>query len=138
MQIDDTPSTVCFLVLPARPESVRTARRFVAGIATPWGLDPEPISQVVSELVTNVVQHTECDRVSVSVTRTRSGVLVDVTDQDTAHLPDLSAPATPASRLPSSSGRGLAIARAFADDLQLIHSTTEKTVRASFARRVAS
>lgn len=51
------------VTLPTEPVSVRTARQYVAGILSTWGLpeaDPaaDAVRLIVSELATNAVQHT--------------------------------------------------------------------------------
>ncbi|MFD5750513.1 ATP-binding protein [Streptomyces sp. NPDC127033] len=51
------------ITLPSEPASVPTARRYVADLLTGWGLPEEAatadtVRLIVSELVTNAVQHT--------------------------------------------------------------------------------
>ncbi|RAY14883.1 ATP-binding protein [Actinomadura craniellae] len=50
-------STAETTVLPARPEAVRSARRFVGAAFARWGLDDSAARLVVSELATNAVTH---------------------------------------------------------------------------------
>lgn len=70
--------------LPRAPESVATARRLVRTALAAWRLEQlaDSATLVVSELVTNAVQHARCDAVRVVVTRpSPSTVCVAVVDK---------------------------------------------------------
>jgi anti-sigma regulatory factor (Ser/Thr protein kinase) len=95
--------------LPARPDSVREARHFVADAAGRAGFDPDVIDLVAvaaSELVTNAVVH---GRGPISVRTVLDPALLRVEVQDTAsELPHR----VDADRA-RDGGRGLAIVDAF-------------------------
>lgn len=79
-----TRATGCSKTLPCEPQSVRRARLFVAGTLSAWGLGDltGPSTLIVSELVTNVIDHTRCRLVRVAVRRTAENrVRVTVADK---------------------------------------------------------
>lgn len=69
---------------PCVAESVRAARRLVRIALAAWGVDhiAGDGMVIVSELVTNAVQHTECDHVRVTVSRpSQALVRISVSDR---------------------------------------------------------
>ena len=89
--------------------SPAAARRFVRELLESWGMSDltEIVELLVSEVVTNVVRHARTDG-SIVVTRSRSGVRVEVSDFAGGEPTPLS----PEPRQPS--GRGLSIVDAMA------------------------
>ncbi|NUV58928.1 ATP-binding protein [Streptomyces sp. CAI-85] len=71
--------------LPCVPESVGRARAFVTGVLTGWGMEGDLSDcgeAIVSELLTNVVDHTGTDLTEVAVERRGDGsVRIEVTDR---------------------------------------------------------
>jgi anti-sigma regulatory factor (Ser/Thr protein kinase) len=93
-------------------EDVRDARYFVGGVLAGWGLDAlsGDVAVIVSELVTNAIVHGHSSCV-VSVAHRERGVRVTVED--------VRGVAPPVQREPgptSSTGRGLVLVAALADD----------------------
>ncbi|MFI8850972.1 ATP-binding protein [Streptomyces sp. NPDC053499] len=69
---------------PCEAESVSRARSLVSAAISTWGLSHliDDGTLVVSELVTNAVQHTDCSQVRVSITLTlRQRVRIAVSDR---------------------------------------------------------
>ncbi|NLU68985.1 ATP-binding protein [Streptomyces sp. HNM0574] len=96
---------------PARETSVRAARRAVAGVLRDWGLPGTAVTaeQVVSELVSNAVQHSGATTVGVSVTRiSPARVRLVVTDTSPVR------PHTGAPEEDDEHGRGLLLVGALA------------------------
>jgi anti-sigma regulatory factor (Ser/Thr protein kinase) len=95
---------------PASPESVPTARHFVANAA---GDLPKEIAEsaalMVSELATNAIKHGGTD-FEVLVERTASSLHVEIVDRGEG------SPIVRRARPEDSSGRGLHIVEALADD----------------------
>jgi anti-sigma regulatory factor (Ser/Thr protein kinase) len=92
-------------VFPPVPASVAAARRFVGAIADRWGFTDHPIEMalVVSELVTNAVEHGDADIVLV-LRGQDDGLCIEVTNTATGGVPERRDP--PPS---TASGRGLRI-----------------------------
>ncbi|MGH6656963.1 MAG: ATP-binding SpoIIE family protein phosphatase [Actinocrinis sp.] len=69
--------------LPATPEAAGVSRRFARGTAQRWGLDKlvDPILQIVSELVTNAVEHARTP-LELRLRRRPGSVLIEVADND--------------------------------------------------------
>ncbi|HZT67810.1 MAG TPA: ATP-binding protein [Acidimicrobiales bacterium] len=69
------------LHLPAHPSAPTSARSFVAGVMTRWGMDElaETATLLVSELVTNAIQHASSE-VDIVVAGAGSAVRVAVHD----------------------------------------------------------
>ncbi|MFF8638952.1 ATP-binding protein [Streptomyces pilosus] len=70
-------------LLPCRPDSVRRARQFVSSVLTTWGTGTlvEDLELVVSELLTNVIDHTVCAMAQVMIERCPDGVVrIEVAD----------------------------------------------------------
>ncbi|MFJ9857395.1 ATP-binding protein [Streptomyces albogriseolus] len=71
------------MVLPCRPESVRRARAFVAGVFETWGIRSltEDGEVIVSELLTNTLDHTTCPVAAVVIERCTDDVIrIEVAD----------------------------------------------------------
>ncbi|MGX1854821.1 ATP-binding protein [Streptomyces sp. NPDC055299] len=96
-----------------RPESVATARRLVRTALTAWGLEElaDDGALVVSELVTNAVQHARSEVIRLVISRPGPAtVRIGVVDKSKA---------PPQRHRPGSeddSGRGLVLVAALADD----------------------
>ena len=70
--------------VPCVKESAESARLLVRTVLSTWGLDDlaEDGALVVTELVANAVQHTDGERIRVSVNRPEPGVVrIDVADR---------------------------------------------------------
>jgi hypothetical protein len=96
--------------LPADPASVGQARRFTRGVLRDWGLEEltDTVVLLTSELATNAVLHART-AFAVVVSRTKSGVRVDVLDGSVV---------APRPRQPSptaGTGRGVNMVAALAD-----------------------
>jgi len=103
------------LSLGAEPESPGLARDLVGSACHAWGLPNllYPARLVVSELVTNAVEHAGAD-ITVVVSRRGTGLHLAVADGD-PRLPRLRTPAAPQPGQPlDESGRGLRIVHATA------------------------
>lgn len=67
-QVDSARDAPCMVdradCFPASPETPRNARLLVGAALADWGLMPllDDVSLCASELVTNALQHTECER----------------------------------------------------------------------------
>ncbi|MDG4532649.1 ATP-binding protein [Streptomyces sp. AV19] len=98
--------------LPREAASARQARLLVAAVLHTWNLPGllDTCALIVSELVTNAVEHTECRSLRVTVSRPHQGrVRVAVVDMSQQR---------PARRKPSPEdvrGRGLVVVSALAD-----------------------
>ncbi|MFC4503406.1 MULTISPECIES: ATP-binding protein [Streptomyces] len=99
--------------LPCEPESAGMARRLVRVALTAWGLDDlaDDGALIVSELVSNSVQHAQSHFIRVTVTRPGvTRVRIGVVDKSER---------APVCRKPAEedeSGRGLVLVRALAKD----------------------
>ena len=112
--------------LPAHPESVRRACRFVVDAAEGAGFEPDTIdlaAVATSELVTNAVIHGD-GPITVRTVLDPSSLRVEVQDAGT-ELPERAA--TDASR---ASGRGLTIVDVFSREwgCTVVHGATGKSV----------
>ncbi|MFI6373777.1 ATP-binding protein [Streptomyces sp. NPDC050546] len=99
--------------LPRRPESVGAARRLVRVALAAWSLDDlaDDGELIVSELVSNAVQHARCRSIRVTVTRPETvRVRIGVVDKS-KRLPEVKEP-----RDGDENGRGLALVGALAKD----------------------
>ncbi|MGW1198374.1 ATP-binding protein [Streptomyces sp. NPDC002536] len=102
------------VTLPSAPASVSTARRYVADVLAEWGLPDGSdaayaVRLIVSELVTNAVQHTrgQSPTFTVEVRLEREEQLrIGVTDSHPRHPRRLPA------AVQQDSGRGMVIVRA--------------------------
>jgi anti-sigma regulatory factor (Ser/Thr protein kinase) len=99
--------------LPRRPESVGTARRLVRAALAAWSLDDlaDDSMLIVSELVSNAVQHARSRFIRVTVTRPEAmRVRIGVVDKS-KRLPEFREP-----HVGDDGGRGLALVGALAKD----------------------
>lgn len=104
------------------PESARAARRFVTEFFRQAGADPHTIAElelIVSELVTNAVEHGSGADVSVVVDASdpRSWGLNVVSHTSGDEVPELSAHSWQIASISQRSGRGLGIVRELSDDV---------------------
>ncbi|WP_063794174.1 ATP-binding protein [Streptomyces graminilatus] len=97
---------------PRKPEAVARARRDIALALDAWSL-PHLVfaaTQIVTELVTNAIEHTDAATIGASITRTGTeSVRIVVTDTSRARP----APGTPSPD--DEDGRGLLLVDALAD-----------------------
>ncbi|MGI5163773.1 ATP-binding protein [Spirillospora sp. CA-253888] len=92
------------LVIKAQPELLRDARHFVGKTFAGWGLDAYIAQLAVTELVTNVIRHTDSEQATVRLYVAANGPVVEVWDDSDVPpvVHSLDGPA-------SESGRGLAM-----------------------------
>jgi anti-sigma regulatory factor (Ser/Thr protein kinase) len=88
---------------PPDPGQVRAARHFALGVVGRWGLDPEGVGLVVSELATNAVLHGRSP-FTLSLKREGRRVVITVAD-DNSTLPMV----LPVASAYALNGRGLGI-----------------------------
>lgn len=91
------------IVVPVRAESVKVARDWIGAVLGDWGQDAYLAKVVVSELVTNVLQHTRSATTTVRVVHADKGTVVEVFDSSNA------LPIAGSADLLSEGGRGLAM-----------------------------
>ncbi|WP_051071507.1 ATP-binding protein [Ilumatobacter coccineus] len=112
--------------VPTQESELRSIRAQVrAFVSTHDGSDDvaDDIELAVSELATNVMQHSAADAVTVAMERLDGRWLVDVYDADEIPpLDEVSAPPTD-----SITGRGLFIVQAVMDDVSILH-VDERTI----------
>lgn len=115
--------------VPALAEELATLRRTVRSYVESAGGDAataDDLELVISELATNVIEHTTSTTISVTVERTPHDWLIDVADAGDqlvlSQVPELPPPSAP-------NGRGLFVARSLVDDLEIIESPTSRTIR---------
>jgi len=98
--------------LPAFPEAVRAARRWTRETLEDWQLTTptRTIEQLVSELLTNSIEHARTTSVGICLIVTDRTVLLEVNDSDAARLPTRKSPG-----LDDTSGRGLLIVEELSD-----------------------
>lgn len=102
------PAAPVAVTLPASAGSSAHARRVVEDVAEAWGLSvdvADDAALVVTELVSNAVDHAS-GPVGLTVTRTASGMRIEVTDRSSA------LPQPRPVQLDSARGRGLIIVAA--------------------------
>jgi len=118
---------VCFrhVRLPAFPEAVRAARRWTRETLEDWQLTKptRTIEQLVSELLTNSIEHASTTSVGICLILTDAAVLIEVNDSDAARLPTRKSPS-----LNDTSGRGLLIVEELSDRWGVQVSDHGKTV----------
>lgn len=107
----------------ARFESIPTARRFAVCTTKTWGYEAmgEDVALLVTELVTNVVCHTDADG-TLELTDMTDGVHVEVHDSSTGE------PTVGRGRPDAESGRGLHIVEQLASAWGVIPSRDGKVV----------
>ncbi|GAA4224318.1 hypothetical protein GCM10022254_03480 [Actinomadura meridiana] len=91
------------IVVPVEGESVKVARDWVEGVLERLGREAYVAKVVVSELVTNVLQHTDSVEVTVRIVEADQGAVVEVLDSSDA------IPAVGTAGPLSEEGRGLAM-----------------------------
>lgn len=107
------------VTVDADPAHLATLRSHVASLARASGASDDIVDDfklVVSELATNVIQHTDASHVTVAFERLEEGWVVDVSDADglvRLHVPTVADP----TRL---SGRGLFLVQAVMDVVDLV------------------
>jgi anti-sigma regulatory factor (Ser/Thr protein kinase) len=118
---------VCFrhVRLPAFPEAVRAARRWARETLEDWQLTKptRTIEQLVSELLTNSIEHARTSSVGICLIVTDRLVLIEVNDADADRLPTRRSPG-----LDDTSGRGLLIVEELSDRWGVQVSDHGKTV----------
>ena len=100
------------VTLSAAPESVAAGRQWSRATIADWKLDEvaDVAVQLVSELVTNSVEHARTARVRLMMTHAAATLWIDVGDDDTARLPVIRQAGPGDIR-----GRGLTIIEAMSD-----------------------
>ncbi|WP_189949184.1 ATP-binding protein [Streptomyces alanosinicus] len=98
--------------MPCEPESVRRARLLTITVLSSWGIDElvDAATLVVDELLTNVIDHTDCHNARVILRRIADDrVRIGVADRFRG-VPNRSSPSED-----SEGGRGLILVEALAD-----------------------
>lgn len=115
--------------VPAETDELAGLRRFVRGYVESTGGDPttaDDLTLVVSELATNVIEHTTSATITVTIERGPEAWMIEVADVEQPFV--LSEVPT----LPTSSehtGRGLFVVRSLVDDLEVVETPTSHAVR---------
>lgn len=91
------------IVVPVQAESIKVARDWVGEVLARLGQDAYVAKVVVSELVTNVLRHTESTAATVRVIQADEGTVIEVFDSCDV------LPAAESADLLSEGGRGLAM-----------------------------
>jgi len=115
----------CFVTLPTVRQAVADGRAWSREILKEWQLDDvtEVVQQLVSELVTNSVEHADTSDVRVLLVHANGTLRLDVTDDDVVSLPVLAL-----ADVDDVSGRGLAIVDALSDRWGVRITACAKTV----------
>ena len=126
---DDCDGAAPMMVrVPARPAELSGVRSGVRAYVENSGGDSgiaDDFELVVSELATNVIEHTSSNTITVVIERTRTAWVIEVADvQDTSLLDDVSLP--PATSL---TGRGLFVVRSLVDTLEVIETAAGCAMR---------
>jgi anti-sigma regulatory factor (Ser/Thr protein kinase) len=104
------------IAFPGLPEYVRTARRYVGRVLRDGHPCAELAVQLVSELVTNSLMHSDSAGpegiIGVTVSGTLTSATIEVTDAGGTKVPQL----RPSGDLDSECGRGLQLVAALADE----------------------
>jgi len=105
------------LTIPGRPEHLRTARGFVARSLDADFAETDTAVLLVSELISNSLQHTDSGRpggmVTVTLIANPAGLRVEVADEGAATVPAVQSDA--GSSAETERGRGLRIVEALSD-----------------------
>ncbi|MDI3422929.1 ATP-binding protein [Streptomyces luteolus] len=113
---------------PSEPETAGRSRQLVKAALNTWNLNGDVVERavlVISELVTNSVQHSGSKLLRLSVTRIAPGVVrLSVTDKSRKK------PEIQAAGLSDESGRGLHLVDLLADDWGVVERGFGKTVYA--------
>ena len=114
--------------VPARSAELAGIRSGVRTYVENAGGDADvadDLELVVSELATNVIEHTSSDTITVDIERTHAAWVIEVADvDDRSLLDDVTLP--PATSL---TGRGLFVVRSLVDTLDVIETATARAVR---------
>jgi anti-sigma regulatory factor (Ser/Thr protein kinase) len=113
------------VTLPAARQAVADGRAWSREIMKEWQLDDmtDVVQQLVSELVTNSVEHADTSCVRVVLVHTTGVLRLDVTDDDVVSLP-----VRTRAGVDDVSGRGLAIVEALSDRWGVRIAACAKTV----------
>ena len=118
---DDLPAR---LTVAANPASLRSLRVAVAAAALDADAPQSIVDEfelIVSELATNVIQHTAAEQITVVFDRVADGWMIDVSDADGLDVDTLATLATAGTPDPSRlSGRGLFIVQSIMDTVELV------------------
>lgn len=105
--------------VPTQESELRSIRNGVRSFLEDRGVSENVVSDIelaVSELATNVMQHSEADSVTVAMLRLPTGWQLDVHDaEDAPSLDDVAAPPSE-----SITGRGLFIVQAIMDEVSIV------------------
>ncbi len=125
---DDDGAATMLIRVPARPGELARIRSGVRAYIEEAGGESDvadDLELVVSELATNVIEHTSSKSITVVIERTGTGWIIEVADvEDTSLLDHISLP--PATSL---TGRGLFVVRSLVDTLEVIETATARAVR---------
>ena len=115
----------CFVTLPTVRQAVADGRAWSREILKEWQLEDvtDVVQQLVSELVTNSVEHADTSDVRVLLVHANGTLRLDVTDDDVVSLPVLAQPG-----VDDVSGRGLAIVDALSSRWGVRITACAKTV----------
>lgn len=118
------------VTLPPVPEAVADGRAWSREIMKEWRFAEmtDVVQQLVSELVTNSIEHAETSCVRLLLAQATGTLRLDVTDEDVLRLP-VRAQAGPG----DISGRGLAIVEALSDRWGVHITASRKTVWCEFS-----
>lgn len=116
------------LTVPADFARLSELRSFVAALARASGAPNvvvEDFELVVSELATNVIKHSDAERLTVAFDRVADGWAIDVSNADA--IAELVVPTVPSPEVLS--GRGLVLVHAVMDAVDLIDVDGQQHVR---------
>jgi anti-sigma regulatory factor (Ser/Thr protein kinase) len=118
------------VTVPPVPRAVAAARAWSRQTINRWRLGDaaEPIAHLVSELVTNSVEHAQCVSVTVLLMYAAGMLRLEVRDQDAVNVPVLKSP-----QPGDVNGRGLVIVEALADRWGVRVTSEGKAVWCEFA-----
>jgi len=118
------------VTLPAAAQAVPDGRAWSRKIMKEWQLDEmtDVLQQLMSELVTNSIQHADTSCVRVLLTHAAGTLRLDVSDDDVIRLP-----VRAQAGVDDISGRGLAIVEALSDTWGVRVTACAKTVWCEFS-----
>jgi anti-sigma regulatory factor (Ser/Thr protein kinase) len=115
--------------VPAQTDELSGLRRIVREYVDSAGGDrstADDLELVVSELATNVIEHTTSPTITITIERTSQAWMIEVSDvedpfvlSDAAVLPAISERA----------GRGLFVVRSLVDELEIVETPTSRALR---------
>jgi anti-sigma regulatory factor (Ser/Thr protein kinase) len=125
---DDALSRV--VTVPPVPRAVTAAREWSCQTIKRWRLGEaaETVEHIVSELVTNSIEHAQCVSVTVLLMYATGMLRLEVRDQDADNVPELKSPGPG-----DVDGRGLVIVQALSDRWGVRVTSAGKTVWCEFA-----